>query len=482
MTLVNGGDSVKFTGLTPNQSNVVVNVTAKKVGIQNKKKEYIRSEKITINKTVSAASTEVSGLTTSTYFGTRVEDSSISLNLPDIVEIVGVYESLNTSSPTLDSITFPTGLNLDTASILGEKVIGSTSGAVAQVVTRSSATKVEIAYLNSSKFTVGEIANFEESNITSVVQVVSDGNFQDITQEYTLDKGQRDQFYDYGRIVKKSNYIPSRELLIIFNWFDIPSNDTGDVFTVDSYPSESFKSDIPTFSSGVRASDTLDFRPRVPRFTATNASPFAFSSRNFTASTNPQLIVTPQESSLIGYEYYLPRIDKVVIGVNGEISVIKGVSSDDPKVPINVEDAMDIATIELPAYLYNTDDAVIKVVDNRRYTMRDIGKLEDRIENLEVITSLSLLELDTKTFQVRDVDNLDRFKSGFFVDDFKDTQRQDSSTTGSTLTDVGEFASPIDFYSISPEPALEPSINTDTADFSANLESGSYTHLRAHET
>ena len=62
-----------------------------------------------------------------------------------------------------------------------------------------------------------------------------DGNFQDITQEYTLDKGQRDQFYDYGRIVKKSNYIPSRELLIIFNWFDIPSNDTGDVFTVDSY-------------------------------------------------------------------------------------------------------------------------------------------------------------------------------------------------------------------------------------------------------
>ena len=131
---------------------------------------------------------------------------------------------------------------------------------------------------------------------------------------------------------------------------------------------------------------------------------------------------------------------------------------------------MDIATIELPAYLYNTDDAIIKVLDNRRYTMRDIGKLEDRIETLEVVTSLSLLELDTKTFQVRDADNLDRFKSGFFVDDFKDTDRQDSFTTGSTLTDVGEFTSPIDFYSVSPEVALEPSINTDTADFSANLE------------
>ena len=470
VSLVNGGDSVKFTNLTINQSNVVVNTTAKKVGITNKKKEFIRSEKITVNGTVSAASTAVSGLTTSTYFGTRVEDSSISLNLPDVVEIVGVYESLDTSAPTLDSITFPTGLNLDTASILGERVIGSSSGAVAQVVTRSSATKVEISYLNSSKFTVGEIVTFEESKIISTVQVAGAGNFQDITQEYNLDKGQRLQFYDYSRIVRKNNYIPSRQLLIIFNWFDVPSNDTGDVFTVDSYPENSFKNDIPILPSGVRASDTLDFRPRVQRFTATNASPFAFSSRDFSSATNPSLIVTPQESSLVGYEYYLPRIDKVVIGKNGIISVIKGVSSDDPKVPINVEDAMDIATIELPAYLYNTDDAKISVIDNRRYTMRDIGKLEDRIENLEVVTSLSLLELDTKTFQVRDVDNLDRFKSGFFVDDFKDNNRQDSSTTGSTLTDVGEFATPIDFYSVLPEPALEPSINTDTADFKANLE------------
>ena len=367
VTLVDGGNSVKFTGLTANKS-VVVNVTAKKLGIQSKKKEYIRSEKLTVSGTVSAASTAVSGLTTSTYFGTRVQDSSISLNLPDVVEIVGVYESLNTSAPTLDSITFPTGLNLDTSSILGERIIGSTSGAVAQIVTRSSATKVEISYLNSSKFVVGEVATFEESSITSVVQVVSNGNFQDITKEYNLDKGQRDQFYDYSRIVKKGSYTPSRQLLIIFNWFDVPSSDGGDVFTVNSYPDSAFKHDIPTIS-GVRASDTIDFRPRVPRFTATDKSPFAFSSRDFSASTNPQLIVTPKESSLVGYEYYLPRIDRVVLGVNGELSVIKGTSSDDPKIPVNVEDAMDIATIELPAYLYHPDDAVIKVIDNRRYTM-----------------------------------------------------------------------------------------------------------------
>ena len=126
--------------------------------------------------------------------------------------------------------------------------------------------------------------------------------------------------------------------------------------------------------------------------------------------------------------------------------------------------------LTLPAYLYDVDDAEIKAVDNRRYTMRDIGKLEDRIETLEETTSLSLLELDTKTFQVRDVDNLDRFKSGFFVDDFRDSQRQDPLTKGFSIVDVGEFATAVDFYTIAPEPALEPSINVDTADFQSNLE------------
>ena len=51
--------------------------------------------------------------------------------------------------------------------------------------------------------------------------------------------------------------------------------------------------------------------------------------------------------------------------------------------------------------------------------MRDIGKLERRISNLEYYVSLSLLEKDTATLQVRDATTgLDRFKNGFIVDQF----------------------------------------------------------------
>ena len=42
-----------------------------------------------------------------------------------------------------------------------------------------------------------------------------------------------------------------------------------------------------------------------------------------------------------------------------------------------------IARDQSSTYLYNTDDVEIRAIDNRRYTMRDIGNLEDRIENLE---------------------------------------------------------------------------------------------------
>jgi len=472
-TLATGGSSITITGLTASQSNnVTVNTTVKKNDIRNKKKEYQRSQKVTIAKTSAGISTAITGLSPNSFYGLRVEDKEISLNLPDVVKVVAVYESYNTSAPVLDSAEFPAGLGLDTNSILGERIVGKTNGAIAQVVTRSSATKVEFVYLNSNRFSVGEIVEFEESNIVSTIQVLNLGNYQDITNKFYLDKGHREQYYDYSRIVRKNDgYIPTYQLLIIFDYYDVPASDIGDVYTVNSYDDERFAKDMPILPTGIRSSDTLDFRPRVSSFSSTTSSPFAFASRTFaTTGTNPTLVVTPSESSLIGYDFYLPRVDKVVLDKSGNFSVIKGVSSTNPKAPLNVEEAMDIATIKYPAYLYNPDDAVITLVDNRRYTMRDIGKIDDRVTNLETLTSLSLLELDTKSFQVRDIDGFDRFKSGFFVDDFKDTQRLDKDLS-STNIDVenGELLTPIDFYSIKPEISLNTSLNPDTADFSSNL-------------
>ena len=50
--------------------------------------------------------------------------------------------------------------------------------------------------------------------------------------------------------------------------------------------------------------------------------------------------------------------------------------------------------------------------------MKDIGRIADRVENLEYYTQLNMLEKSTESFQMQDGDGLDRFKNGFIVDNF----------------------------------------------------------------
>ena len=472
--LSNDGQTVTINGLSlANQTFVVVSSTLKKQALKSKVKNYLRSQKLTVESTAVGINTSLTGMSKGTGYGLRVEDKEISLNYPDVVKVIGVFESIDTNSPTLDKLTFPSGLDLNINAILGEKITGSTSDAIAQVTSLLSATEVEIVYFTENKFVQGEVVNFDESNISTTLQSITESGSLNITNIFDLDKGQRDQFYDYSRLVRKSNFgAPTRKLLVIFDRYDVPSNDSGDFYTVASYDEERFTNDIPNIGkNNVRASDTIDFRPKVAPYTGSE-SPFAFVNRTFAGANNPSFIVTPNESSIIGYNYYLPRIDKVVLDDDGDLAVLQGVSSDNPLEPIHNFNHMDVATITLPAYLYDPDDAVIKMVDNQRYTMRDIGGLEDRIENLERVTSLSLLELDTKTLQVQDADGLTRFKSGFFVDDFKNADLLDNTNLDCKVTvdsSRKELNVPIDVWSISPQVALDPSINTDTADFSDNL-------------
>ena len=472
--LNNDGTQITLNGLRINQSgNVTVNTTLRKEVLRNRRKNFVRSRKLNILKTNSASTAAISGLTTSQFYGTRIEDNEISLNVPDVVNVLAVYESLDTASPILDTLTFVSGLGLDSNAFVGERIIGNESGAVAQVVTLPpTGNQVEFVYLNGARFNAGESVTFEESNIITPIQAVTLGSYLDVTSRFTLDKGQKEQFYDYSRIVRVENTSPpSRQLLIVFNYYDIPVGDDGDMFTVNSYDEERYLRDIPTLPTGVKASNILDFRPRVSEFTSTTQSPFDYLNRSFVQSSLYSA-VTPNESSLLGYSFYLPRIDRIVLDKLGQFSIIKGVSSLIPSAPLNVEEAMDIAAISLPAYLYNPDDVTITLVDNRRYTMRDIGSLEDRIENLELTTTLSLLEVNTKTLQIQDTDGLTRFKSGFFVDDFKTNDfidKQNPDVKCDVNIDEQKLIPSVDFWSLKLEPALAANIDTNTVDFSDNV-------------
>ena len=53
---------------------------------------------------------------------------------------------------------------------------------------------------------------------------------------------------------------------------------------------------------------------------------------------------------------------------------------------------MHLFTISLPPYVLSTEDVTFDTINNRRYTMRDIGEIDKKIDRVEYYTQLSLLE------------------------------------------------------------------------------------------
>ncbi len=419
------------------ESGVKVNVTVAKGNIKNKIKEYKRSQQTTIKYSdndgsgSNANGTVNDGLTPSGLYGIRIQDEEICLNHPDVSEVVAVYESLDTNLPIFDKLVFTSTDPIFQNAIVGETIVGENTNSVARIVSvDSGSSSISIVYKTIDKFQLLETLLFQESNTSASLQGTSPGKYNDVTDAFTLDKGQKEQYYDYSKILRVNDgYVPSKQLLVVYDRYDIPSSDTGDVFTVNSYDAERFKKNIPSIGkSNKRATDTLDFRPRVTTFDPDTASVSPFYPTNRDSIVAGSRIVTPNESSRFKYKHYYGRMDKVVLKTTGNIIVQKGEPSSNPKPPADDPNAMILATIVWSPYCYKVSNAKVFLIDNRRYTMRDIGAIEDRVDNLERVTSLSLLEQKVATLQVRDADGLDRFKSGFFADSLKSKDFVDISS------------------------------------------------------
>jgi len=256
----------------------------------------------------------------------------------------------------------------------------------------------------------------------------NNSNHIDITDRYDLDNGQRDNFYDVGRIKLKTGQLaPIGQIRIDFDYF---THSTGDYFDVDSYSGVIDYENIPSYTSsttGVRYElrDSLDFRPRVDDASTIDSG---VQDRSFDGSGASVVQPIKFNSDIRSdFEYYLGRVDKIFLDKDGNFKVLKGASSVEPRVPGELDNAMHLYTLYLPAYTLDTSEVGIEHVDNKRYTMRDIGRIESRIDTVEYYTQLSLLETAAQNLQIQDADGFDRFKNGFVVDNF----------TGHNIGDVG---------------------------------------------
>ena len=433
-----GLTQLTINGLGSNDTGANLTATLRKSKVKAKVKSRKEAQSVVISRSrESGSGTNVNtlndGLTYGNFpFGTRVQDSIISLGVPDVIFLYGVFESLDGNDPEAPSMTTASldGPNNTTNDlILGEEVIGSISGARAKYITKKSDTSINFIYETGTKFEAGEIINFVESGVSAIVSNLA-LNSTNVTRNYRLQGGQRSTIYDFARIVRtQGSSVPNRRLRVYYLSAEYDSSDTGDITLVDSYDAFDYSSEISAFD-GTRLSDMIDARPRVSKYSGGSGdrSPLEFYGRNFNggqhSSTN---VIASDESISLDYNYYLPRVDRIYLSKDGVLTVKKGAPADNPSPPDEVSGAMNLANVYLPPYLYSPKEAKVTFIQHKRYQMSDIAKIEQRVKNLEYYTSLNQLESATINQFVPDANGLNRFKSGVFVDNFTSLEAQDTT-------------------------------------------------------
>ena len=380
---------------------------------------------------VTAGASPPNGGTYKEVYGERLGDAEISLSYADVYKLHAVYESVNN---TTDAVTPTLTLSNSTGTFtVGELITGSASGATGRIISTTGSPVVAKYVKIVGTFTTLDTITGGTSGFTAGITAITNGD-QNVTSNFLLDTGQRDSFYDIGRIARKPNaQLPTGRLLVIYDYF---SHGTGDYFSVDSYTGQVTYADIPKYTASrvdpdsrapigeYELRDVFDFRPRVKNqiqnaALITGKNPFSFINKNFedTGSVNGNL-VAPDDNITMDFDFYLSRKDLLYLNRSGEWSIVKGVPAEAPTWPATDNIGMLVCKLSISAYTFEPDKIDVAYLNNKGYTMKDIGKLETRIGKLEYTTTLAMLERETDSYMILDGDGLNRFKSGFIVDNF----------------------------------------------------------------
>jgi hypothetical protein len=239
---------------------------------------------------------------------------------------------------------------------------------------------------------------------------------------FGFDNGQRDTHYGVSKLLYNGSGLDSdnQPVYVKFKWFEHSTD--GEFFAVNSYDGQVDYVNIPIHrlnnNNTINLRDVADFRPSVDP-----------SSEDFSGG-DASVLELPFSGDLVSVdaEYYMPRLDKLVLSKGGELRYIQGVSSMQPKYPSTPVDCIDLYKIEMGANTLHTKDLKTTIIPRRGYTMEDINKLDKRIDKLEQATTLSLLEMNTAGERLFDSDGNERIHTGFFVDNFKNHKFTDTKS------------------------------------------------------
>ena len=278
---------------------------------------------------------------------------------------------------------------------------------------------------------VGDIYQLHAVYQSSSFATAATTSNTNVTSSFTLDNGQRDYAYEHGSISPVAGFTPSGRLLVVFDNFTHDTTQGVGYASVDSYPINDEVSSnttiatsrIPIFTSPTTKKifnlrDSVDFRPIKTANTSLNPIDVG------TYQVPTFGLRIPQSNSDFDADliYYKGRISKVYINNAGVFGINDGVpaqaGNQRAESPPTKPDTLEIAELIIPPYPSIPVNVQIKLLKNKRFTMREVARMNERLERLEYFTALSFLEKQATDTTELDNDGLDRFKNGILVDPF----------------------------------------------------------------
>ena len=380
------------------------------------------------------------------------------------------------------------GATANVSVVFNQRTAGTASNSVAKTAKRNRFVKIDTGThgeLGVGPWCLGHSDIFRMRNVyigSSTAVAITDTN---VTDEFFVDANHTENYYGLGSLHFKSESnldLANKYILVEFDYSEHPASG---VKTVSSYTVEDGvllsgltanvnTLEIPEFI-GVTGDyhdlrEAIDFRPVTANTNLASAD-------STTAPVNPDKadvatrfsgtikFPAPESDMLCTMTYYNSRKD--VISAQDDQSRPYSIQLDSKRPEQKVASELSLYEIDVPAYpslpeVLSAD--VLDILDTKLggtsislrsdlytievssidsqapgYTMEEIGKLERRIATLEYYVNLSETEgeIKDKTIPSSVDSTLERFKFGFFVDDFSD----DSFTNIESLEQNSTFFS-----------------------------------------
>jgi hypothetical protein len=271
-------------------------------------------------------------------------------------------------------------------------------------------TKIKTS-ITQNGLTPAAVITLSKADIFSITTVMADA--VNITNQCSIaDNGMRDMYYTQSRIRIPASALSATAISVTYQYYE---HSAGDFFCVDSY---AIRDEIQRYTASdgriINLANVLDFRPIL-------------------GTTNAFIDFPTNGTNLVqDIQYYIGRTDVVVIDPKGDLFAITGIPNEAPILPSIPRDTLFMASVFIPPYTEfitpvsgKTEGVTVSNQQNRRYTMRDIGNIADRIRRIEEFSTLQATERSLVDMEIINPSTgLNRFKSGFVVDSF------DNNSTG----------------------------------------------------